>query len=217
MFCPVIISGRAATAYWVLSSYQATCMSWVWLPTSLLKHVGLVMSMSCFPLPFISTHSHRAGNNYQSRAFHAKEIIYTKLWCYKKASCIRRMGAEALGIKKMQVLKLSFPFSCCLDGRRQELIRKQYSEKRAKADRDWARLTCGFDWFGRLWSHGLDTELWCQDWKTNILNKWQGWNCKEVKTDSGNLVPRSPTTQCTQASQEWALEALSSGDRLACW
>ena len=134
LFLPVLTVLNPGTR-WVLvkpSVYEL----WVSPPPPLLRHSGLLMSMPYFYLPFISVHSHRAGNNLGSCVFQAKDILCTKLWSVKIQSLFREQWNSGYKEQNMQVLKLSFFPLLCLERRRESVIRRQQTNQSAKAEGD---------------------------------------------------------------------------------
>lgn len=123
--------------------------------------------------------------------------------------------------QKMQTLKL-FPSSLLVwrgggkiwsgGNRMKSQDRRSLNQSGLKALSDLGDY--GLNMLTRSWYRVL--VLGC--WKTTVLNKWQGQNCKEVKADFGNLLPRPLTSPLHPGrSPRASLRSPRSRERLVCW
>lgn len=132
--------------------------------------------------------------------------------CKSKVYLEKRDWSFGYWEQKMQVPKL-FPSSLLVwrgggkiwsgGNRMKSEDRRSLNQSGLKALADLGDY--GLNMLTRSWYRVL--ALGC--WKTTVLNKWQGQNCKEVKADFGNLLPRPLTSPLHPGrSPPGALEAL---------
>ena len=89
-------------------------------------------------------------------------------------------------------------------------------EPRQETEPGWCE---GLDWFGKdygLTMVSLHRALVVRHWEMTVLNKWQRQNCKNVKIDFGNFLPKSLTLPL-HALQWEPWKPLGRGDRIAWW